>query len=698
MKKKVFLADLTHTGRGIHASTFPLGMSFVASYAKEHLGEDYEIKVFKFPDHLSAAIIEQSPDFLCFSNYSWNLELGYKISSLAKEINPKLIVISGGPNFPVLPSERRDFLKRRPVIDFYFQNEGEIGFVELIQKLQENNFDIAALKQKAEPITKCVYLWSEELIEGPFKRILDPNIIPSPYLSGILDAFFDHPLTPMIETTRGCPFSCAFCADGIITKSRIARFDRERTREELDYIVKRIKNVDELILTDLNFGMYKEDIPIAEYIAEVQKKYNWPIVIGASTGKNNKEQVLKAITILGGSLVTGAAIQSSDPQVLKNIKRSNISLEAYRGFLDFANSFSKDAVAFTEIILALPGDSKETHFNSLRYGIDNGAKILRMYQAMLLSGTAMASGDMRQEFQYLTKFRVIPGGVGIYNFNDKSYPIAEVEEIIVGSKDMPFEDYIACRKMNLIIESFFNNGLFSEFFSVLKIMNVSAFDCLLYIFAHPELYTHKMKEILANFVDATSGDLYNTYDEAMEYTSRPEVLQKFISGELGINELLVHRAELYLELDDISQVLLASATNFLREKGLLNNWAKKYLEELIKFNTLRKKSFYKYEDTLEGEFSYDFKRLEESNFEIDPRTLPPGANWSSFKFYHDNSQKSHIQNAMNLYLNTPSGIGRLIQRSNLKKMYRNFDYTHAILDVNMASSGEKITYDEKSVC
>ncbi|MDP3726875.1 MAG: FAD-dependent oxidoreductase, partial [bacterium] len=71
------------------------------------------------------------------------------------------------------------------------------------------------------------------------------------------------------------------------------------------------------------------------------------------------------------------------------------------GFLEFANTFSKDAVAFTEIILGLPGDSKETHFNSLRYGIDNGAKILRMYQAMLLSGTAMASGDMRKEFQYL---------------------------------------------------------------------------------------------------------------------------------------------------------------------------------------------------------------------------------------------------------------------------------------------------------
>ena len=109
-KKKIFFADLTHTGRGIHASTFPLGLSYVASYAKKELGDRFDIKVFKFADHLAKAIIDESPDFLCFTNYCWNLELSCKISSLAKERNPNLIVISGGPNFPVISSERLQFI------------------------------------------------------------------------------------------------------------------------------------------------------------------------------------------------------------------------------------------------------------------------------------------------------------------------------------------------------------------------------------------------------------------------------------------------------------------------------------------------------------------------------------------------------------------------------------------------------------
>jgi len=42
------------------------------------------------------------------------------------------------------------------------------------------------------------------------KRIKDLDEIPSPYLTGVLDKFFDGKLAPFIETNRGCPFTCSF--------------------------------------------------------------------------------------------------------------------------------------------------------------------------------------------------------------------------------------------------------------------------------------------------------------------------------------------------------------------------------------------------------------------------------------------------------------------------------------------------------
>ena len=44
----------------------------------------------------------------------------------------------------------------------------------------------------------------------------------------------------------------------------------------------------------------------------------------------------------------------------------------------------------------------------------------------------------------------------------------------------------------------------------------------------------------------------------------------------------------------------------------------------------------------------------------------------SYIFFHDEHQKAHIANQASLYSNTPIGLGRFIQRSNLKKMYRRF--------------------------
>ena len=77
-------------------------------------------------------------------------------------------------------------------------------------------------------INTC-YLYEEKLIGGPIERINNINIIPSPYLNGVMDEFFNYPLVPMLETNRGCPFSCAFCADGQASKNKVHRYDEKES-------------------------------------------------------------------------------------------------------------------------------------------------------------------------------------------------------------------------------------------------------------------------------------------------------------------------------------------------------------------------------------------------------------------------------------------------------------------------------------
>ncbi len=46
------------------------------------------------------AIKKEPPDVLALSNYSWNSLLSERVAEIAKQINPKVITVQGGPNFP----------------------------------------------------------------------------------------------------------------------------------------------------------------------------------------------------------------------------------------------------------------------------------------------------------------------------------------------------------------------------------------------------------------------------------------------------------------------------------------------------------------------------------------------------------------------------------------------------------------------
>jgi len=676
MSRKVYIADLTHTGNGTMALTFPLGASYVVSYAKKILGKKFDFKLFKYQDRLHEAILNEPPQILGLSNYCWNIELGYTLIEWAKNINPNLIVIIGGPNFPTTPDEKIKFLKSRPLVDFNIESEGELGFVKMIQKLEEHNFNVKSLKQTQESVVNCSYLYNDKLIEAKIERIKDVNEIPSPYLTGTLDEFFKLPLIPMVETTRGCPFACTFCADGLTFKNKVYSYDTKRVEKELNYIYEKVKSneflMDELRFSDLNFGMYKQDEDTAQYIANLQSKYNWPKLIRASLGKNRADRIMKVASTLKGTLVMGAAQQSSDEEVLENIKRSNISAKAYGDLLSFMNRTNKNAKTFTEFILGIPGDTQEKHFKSLKHGVDNKVNTIRMFQAILLAGTEMASPETRKKFKLSTKYRVITGAVGKYQFGNKNIPICEIEEIIVGNNGMSFDDYVSCRVMDLIIETFHNNALFEEFFLGLEKLGIPEFDCLLYIFEHQELFSQKIKEIMTSFVKATKIGLYDTYEEAKKESIKPGRFEQHLSGEVGSLELVEHKGKLYYLLEDLVNVLVNVAKKFMKEKGLLTENNTDYFEQLGSYILCAKSNIIDTDLEIVKKFNYNWSSIGKLNFNVDPGQRKRSEKEISYRFFHNTDQKKQIINALKIHPDHPNGAPMIYQQ-NLKTLYRNFD-------------------------
>ena len=82
-----------------------------------------------------------------------------------------------------------------------------------------------------------------------------------------------------------------------------------------------------IYFADLSFAMYKVDLQTTEPVKAVQDSYGYPAVVSASTGKNEPDRTL---------VDYGNKVDNSKPH--------------------------------SEIILGLPGDSREKHITSLKLG------------------------------------------------------------------------------------------------------------------------------------------------------------------------------------------------------------------------------------------------------------------------------------------------------------------------------------------
>jgi radical SAM superfamily enzyme YgiQ (UPF0313 family) len=457
-KESIYFADLTHTGTIVSANFFPLAIGYVAANLLDKYSEQVEIELFKYPDDLSAALSRRVPRIIGFSNYSWNLNLSYEYIKRIKLKSPKTIVVMGGPNYGLTKEEVSEFWSQYPLIDFYIVFEGELAMVELFKALQSVDYDVNTLKANKIKLPNCHYKFDGIIVENePLPRIADLGELPSPYMAGMMDKFFDEVLIPMISSTRGCPFKCTFCSEGNSYYSKVSK--RYDLHDELVYIAKRVGKMTDLCLTDANWGMFKEDISKATVLSKIQERFDWPRKLVVSSGKNQKARVMQIASLLNGAMYAGGAMQTTDEKILKNIKRSNISLEEMGTNGDESQS-ANDADSYTELILALPGDNIRAHTKSLRDMVEIGVNRVRMYQLIMLRQTEMNTIETRNKYGLQTKFRLMPRSFGNYELFGATFSAVEFEEICVGNHTMSFEEYLDCRELDLTIEILNNGKLF----------------------------------------------------------------------------------------------------------------------------------------------------------------------------------------------------------------------------------------------
>lgn len=525
-KVTIYLCDLVHNYLGAGTYMFPLNVGYIGAYAKIFFPNDVKIKIFKYPEILLQELKSKLPDIIGFSNYTWNADINNRLSQFVKSISDKIIIIFGGPNINYTEQGIEEFFVGHAATDFYAPFQGETPFVNLLKRAFESELDIQRMKEK--PIDGIYFLnnGGDVVVIGKnLERIKNPDEIPSPYLTGLMDEFFNLNLIPIIETNRGCPYQCTYCCQGISSYRQINFFSLERIQEEIDYIAARVKKTNLLSLADSNFGIVKRDFEIARYLDKLSEKTGYPHKVNTNWAKNQTEifelaKILKNINLV-------ISLQSLDETVLKKIKRTNISIPLFREIISRVND--SGSISGTEIILGLPGETKESHIETLKKIFEWDVSYIICYNCLLLDGSEMAFSRENGEFKCNTKYRLIDSSFGKYN----GILSFEYEEGIRSTENITEEGILFFRPIHWLIQFLWNYRFYCDLLKYIRYVGVNPLDYIILLIEKVDKGPSSVKKIFDEFKEEAKNEWFDSVDELKRYYSCPEKFKLLSDGLFG---------------------------------------------------------------------------------------------------------------------------------------------------------------------
>jgi radical SAM superfamily enzyme YgiQ (UPF0313 family) len=671
---RVFLGDLRYDHAGVLANDcMPLGIAYMkAVMDQETLASDVLSRMFVYPEKLLAALKDSPPDVLMLTNYVWNEALSREFFAIAKQINPNVLTVMGGPNIPIEPERQAAYVTRHPEIDVYALGEGDFLATTIVRAFQDAGLEHRRLGQTGIP--SSVYRNDGEVIVNPTRpRHREVSEIPSAWLTGIQDEFFDGRLAPMIETNRGCPFTCTFCVQGTGFYTKVHNFSVERVKEEISYIAEKITQLapkmGTLRIADSNYGMYERDIEISRHMGQMQRDYAWPTFIDATTGKNRPDRIIKSVEEVGGALVLYQAVQSLDEDVLRKIKRQTIKLDAYKQLE--VHMRGRGLRSNSDLILGLPGESIATHLHALTTLLDSNIHQMHNFQAMVLKGSEMETIAVREMFGFDTRFRVLPRNFGIFD----GRKVFDVEEIVVATDTLPFEDYVTCRKWHLVSSVFWNDGWFEGVVRFLRANGIRNSEWWSALLPAMEQGSPRMRAFLDSFVAETIGELFPDRESCVAFCAEPENFAKLERGEFGDNLMYRYRAIASFHLwDEVCTTAMAATKQLLEERGVADRISgfARFWDEFQTYIRLSHAAGHTIEDVLastETSLHYDFRAWLAADEPGDPNEYhSPNPRRFLFALTEDGHRDMH--DALTLWTLHVRGLSKLVTRLRIESQVR----------------------------
>lgn len=328
-------------------NTVSLAPQVLRSYAEKYseVASKFKITIREFSifrdsiRHIADEINKEQADIVGFSMYIWNAQ---EILEVIKNINA--VVIIGGPHVTGI---EEDLLRDNPKIDIIVTGEGEDAFKDLLEYFAD--------KKKMADI-HGVTTREIQTSRGP---VVELDSIPSVYER----VFKENPGISWIslETSRGCPMNCRFCAWSYERKMRY--ISTKRVKRDLSIILAQ-PNVKNIYLCDSSLLMNKKRAKeILRYIvkAGVDKTIRYEFSAEQLDG-----ELIDLLSRLPNHEFN-FGIQSVNEKALKDMGRVFQRRLFEKNYFAIAKKIEGPDNITIDLIYGLPGDDIEGYKVSLNY-------------------------------------------------------------------------------------------------------------------------------------------------------------------------------------------------------------------------------------------------------------------------------------------------------------------------------------------
>ncbi len=426
---KILLAAVN--AKYIHSN---LAVYCLKSYAasKGYTVELAEYTINQQPGDVLRDLYQQNADVVAFSCYIWNIEYIKSVIKDYKKICPQSEIWLGGPEVSYRAEE---LLTELPEVRGVMVGEGEETFATLVKNYNENDVcDVPWSSISGIVVREC----NGEILATKPALPLDFSRLPFPYGDGSIsvdgkvqmDSFENRII--YYESSRGCPFSCAYCLSAIDKRVRFR--DMELVKEELKFFLDR--KVPQVKFIDRTFNVNgPRTMELLQFFKDNDNGVtNFHCEIAAEL--LTEEQIALLNSLRPGLVQLEIGVQSTNTETLSVVNRKT-ELAALKKTV--AAVWEKNNVHIhLDLIAGLPKEDLASFENSFNEVYGMKPHQLQLGFLKVLSGAPMEQMAAENEIVY------------------QSAPPYEV----LSTKWLSYSDIVLLKKVEELVEVYYNSGQF----------------------------------------------------------------------------------------------------------------------------------------------------------------------------------------------------------------------------------------------